>query len=246
MSVDLESADGQADVPSISLLAYLHIPECSYAAMRSKQRPLGTSEVSYEYFRTSLADALVKSGVTLAECDVRIQGTAATFYSVHKKIPYTDEEIYDLYVALQEREPRRFEIEAVLKQLERLWPDQSTREQRRMFDLLYHLEIDLQRSDIDIQISSDELAAAAVERVESNVGSMAARARVVSPKYGFRQRHVISAIAPLLDFWAAEQTAILRRTVTLAVFESSGPTSPISRHSATDWVLSLHSDSSDE
>jgi hypothetical protein len=242
MSVDLESRGGQSGPPQLSLLSYLQITEDSYEDMRRKRLPLGTTARRYNYFRSSLADALTKSGITLTKCDVRLQGSAATFYSVLKKIPYSRTEIRDLYVSLQSREPRPFEIDEVCEQLEKLWPDKSKREQRRMFDLLYRLKIDLQRSDIDVQISSGELAAAAVQRVSSNVGSVEARSRTISPQYGFFPRHIISDIAPLLDIWAVTQTAILGRTVTLAVFDESGPTSEISRHRPTDWIVSLGSD----
>lgn len=225
--------------PGRLLLDFLDINDDSYNAWRVRQCPLGMTSESYDDFRQSLVIALTASGVTIAECDVRIQGTAATFYSVLKKVPYSIPEIFDLFVRLQDRLPKPFELERVCRDLARLWPVDSEREERRMFDLLYKLQIDLQQSDIDVQVSSDQLGSAAYKRVLNIVGASAARARTRADTYGFYPRHLISEVAPMLDFWASRQTLSLRRTVAVAVFDRCGPTSTISRHRETDWIVDL-------
>jgi hypothetical protein len=112
-----------------------------------------------------------------------------------------------------------------------------------MFDLLYKLGIDPQRSDIDVQVSSDQLVAACRSRLQA-LGLRDSELFVKSEKYGFVKKHLVKDVAPTLDLWADEQSLINQRRVAVAVFPAEGPPRSVDRELSShfhpsDWVIEI-------
>jgi hypothetical protein len=222
-------------------LTYVRVDATDLDAMLDRVRPLGTSDASFQYLINSLRRALVASGVT--KCDVRLQGSASTFFSgLHKSIPWERDTIATLFEDLQDRVPHAFEVDRVVDDMNELWGTCEHPPRRRMFDLLHRLRIDPQPSDIDVQISSRELYAASVERLRA-LRAPESELRVKSENYGFIRKHIVKAVAPAIDYWADEQSAIHHRRVAVAVFPAEGPppcAGTLSSHfRETDWKIEI-------
>ncbi|WP_148234242.1 hypothetical protein [Cellulomonas flavigena] len=229
-------------------LAFLGLTKEDVARALSRIRPLGTDEAAFNYFVESLTLALEAAG--LADCDVRLQGSSAHFFSgSHKPTVWQYAEIFELFRSLRGRLPKAFEMRKINETIDRLWPRQEAKPRVRMFDLVYRLGIDAQPSDIDVQLSSAML----YERARSLIlghGLVAEKLHVESLQYGFVRKDIIREVAPVLDFWADEQSAILGRRVSVAVFNAEGPPdsgNPLlsSHFQDRDWVLKMEVATSD-
>jgi len=222
-------------------LAFLGIAETSLAAFRQQLYPLGCDPEEWKQFVESLQEALASDGIT--DADVRLQGSAARFFSgLHKKMPYEKEEIAALFLQLRSRVPTRFETERTAKALAETWPPEGNRPRRRPFDALFQLNIDRFPSDIDVQISSAQI----VERVKAHlerVGLPPSKMLTENAKYSFVLKEHVGVLCPYLTHWALLQTDILRRPVTVAVFDRSGPPEipeqQSSHHQHGDWRVPM-------
>jgi hypothetical protein len=230
--------------PTAGALAFLHLTPEQLKALAGRRYPLGTSESSFKHFVESLGTVLAKSGVTT--CDVRLQGSSAHLFSSKlKQMPWTRDAIVELLEELQDRSAEAFEIDQVLLDLEAAWPRVEPRPTRRLFDALYRLKIDVAPSDLDVQISSAELYAAALDRARLSGHSMPEE-RLCSPTYAFVKKRYIRDVAPLLDWWSSRQSQLLRRQVSVAVFDATGPPTAldptaVSSHfrDDSDWILNV-------
>jgi len=96
-------------------------------------------------------------------------------------------------------------------------------------------------SDCDIQVSSDEIAAHAQERIKElgiEIGDESLR----SPSYNFIRKDIIDDVCPMLTRWAVVQSdRLFPRSVSVAVFSGSGPPHTEGKLSAhfkdSDWIL---------
>jgi hypothetical protein len=202
-------------------LEFVRVTGPSIVDMMGRRCPLGMTPESFEHFIRTLNDALQVEGVTNA--DVRIQGSAAGFFTgSHKKLPVSRTEVFRLYEEFQERVPDEIEITRVLTQIASRWPDECQRPSVRMFDLLHVLKIDLQRSDIDVQISCDGLFRASRQKIDE-LGLPESEFLTVEPGYGFVKKYIIRKVAPRLQFWADQQSLVNGRLVSVAVFPGRGP-----------------------
>lgn len=242
--------DGAGYVLTLTDLAFVRVDADDLAAVHARTRPLGTTPGSFGHFLRGLAAALADSGVH--DADVRLQGSAANVFSgPHKRLPHTRDDIFDCMRRLLDRIPEDFEIDDALAQMSVLWPPGSSRPQRPFFDLLHALRIDAAPSDIDVQISSDELMRRA-EALAAARGVSTAALRVKNAHYGFLEDDVVEVIAWQLLHWADDLSVILRRPVAVKVFDGAGPDDVRADPSAVtsshfqdhDWVLTPQMDAS--
>lgn len=216
-------------------------------AMLDWEHPLGMSKETYAGFVGSLFFALKSEGIDVA--DVRIQGSSVNFFSgLHKCMPYSREEVYALYtksrtaVELKKHGVSKGELDRIQSVVQIEWPDKGERPKRWMFDLLYTLGITPDKSDYDVQISSDQMYSRLdeyFELLELRPGEM----EVDDPAYKCVDSKYVIVAFRQLDLWTEQASDLLGRDVELAVFRSAGP--PVtsgragmsSRFSSTDWVL---------
>lgn len=238
-SPDALVEDGHGYSLTIDDLAFLQISDAALAAWRARERPLGMTANQFAHFAHTLALALDKDGV--AQCDVRLQGSAARVFSgPHKTMPWTREQAIDVFRRNRMRTPQPFEIDDALSAMTQAWPDPGNRPHRRPFDAMYLLGLDRLPSDYDVQISSDEIVARARRRVE-DLGIDADELVIHSQHYAFVRKDLVEDTCPALHTWALSLTDVVRRAVTVAVFPDGGPPrsdSPLSAHFRDDdWIL---------
>lgn len=209
---------------------------------RTRAAPLGMDEGAFAFFTRTLELALAKDDIL--SCEVRLKGSSATFFSnPRKRMPWTREEIVDLFVESTGDYPQLFVIERIERTLQRLWPNPTAHPTQRPFDLLHRLGIALSPSDYDIQISSDEIDARARQLVLELAVDPAPH-RIQSQEYDFIKKHLFHEACEHLDTWAAHCSKVLRREVSIAAFPLSGPPDrsdeigdKSSHHRPSDWVI---------
>jgi len=105
---------------------------------------------------------------------------------------------------------------------------------RHFFDSRYHLGLDTERSDYDIQVSSDRLAAR-MERYRLQYSNQ----QIVSTHGGhYKHAHVVIAF-PILRHWANKWSSVTGRDINIAAFSGAGPEGA-SSFKANDWIMIEH------
>jgi hypothetical protein len=231
--------DGHGYCVTAEALDFLRVSVEAAEACRRKQRPLGMTSVQYDQFRDSLFAALARDGVR--ECDVRLQGSSARFFSGgHKAMPWDRHEIVEQFRRGRRRLPEAFEVDAAQAAMGQVWPEGFPRPHRRPFDAMHRLGLEEHPSDYDLQLSSDEIVDRAKERIVT-LGIPADQLTVHSATYAFVRKDLVEDVCPMIHIWSMRQSDILLRNVTVAVFPSSGPpdtgTALSSHFRADDWMI---------
>lgn len=219
-------------------------------AMLDGELPLGMSSDEYEEFVNSLLYALQRDRVDVA--DVRIKGSAVNFFSGrHKLMPHEREDIYRLYIKYRENLPpadinvSRLQLDRFVALIRGLWPDGADRPKRPMFDALYSLGIAPDRSDYDVQISSDRMYEL-VEQHFEYLNLKPGRIEVDDPEYAYMDQKYVYMVFHYLAAWVEQMYSQLGRPVEIAVFRSAGPpptsgnVGMTSRFRDDDWILQSH------
>jgi hypothetical protein len=230
--------DGYGYVVRQSDLDFLQIPEAAVDAWHARSCPLGMSAPQFAHFLETLERAFEADGILTY--DVRLQGSAANFFSGHhKEMPWRREQMVEEFRKNRNRVPETFEIDLVEESLSRQWPDLS-RPRRRPFDAMYRLGLDRYPSDVDIQISADEVVDRARERI-AELGVPADRLTTHSEHYAFVRKDLLEDTCPSLHLWSMRASDVVGRNVTMAAFSDGGPPDTGSTLSAhfrdDDWLL---------
>ncbi|MQA81821.1 MAG: hypothetical protein GEV10_25675 [Streptosporangiales bacterium] len=179
----------------------------------------------YRDFKTSLRDALLADGIDPADVDVRLQGSAAHFFSgPHKQFPG----------------PGHPDWNPTTEQAVRDWfGDDPARPKSRPFDSGKKLGVDPKLSDYDVQISSDKM----LEVVQRRWEEKDFKGELLKEPFGFANRDAVSQSFRKLNRWAHRWRGKTGRDIAPALFGSSGPPhkgSDISAHfRPDDWIVDL-------
>jgi hypothetical protein len=227
-------------------LEFLDLTLDDVEAWRSQQSPLGLSSYQYTGLVHELREALKRDGVPLGDCDIRLKGSSASFFSgLHKPMPTTLDEIIDLFRSGRRRVPYDWEVDEIKDRLHVQWISDGDYPSRRPFDSMYKLGIDREPSDIDLQISSDELTKRCENRLLES-GQAPSEARLKNTAYNFLRHDLVEDVAPQLYVFSLRMADALRRRVGVAVFPSEGPpdvssSQPgLSSHfTPDDWVIDM-------
>lgn len=224
-------------------MQFVGLTDDDLMAVGERTRPLGTTPGSFGHFLRGLSDALNKCRV--ADFDVRLQGSAARVFSgPHKSLPSARDDVFALMRTLLKRVPHSFELDEVEQRMSTLWPPGTQRPRRPFFDLLYQLRVDGARSDIDIQLSSNDLLGRA-EALAADRGVSLEALQVERAQYHFLTDDAVEEIAWELLHWADDMSTILRRPVAVKIFGGDGPPDvrgepgvvTSSHFQEDDWVL---------
>lgn len=203
-------------------IVYLGIPNESLGEWRVGKRPLGFSNITYLAFTTGLWEALRADGIGPLGADVRLKGSAVSFFAgLHKSVPVNRDDIIVLFRGLRGRFPELFEVLEIERRLNGRWP-LPTRPVRRPFDSMHRIGIDRVPSDYDLQISSDAIVAKC-EAYAKALSISVTREVTFNDAYNFIRKDLLRAAMRHLSEFAVIMSDALQRDVTLAVFSSCGP-----------------------
>ena len=233
-------------VLSIADLAFLGISLESVRQWRERETPLGMETTEFEVFVSTLSVAFHRDDID--KYDVRIQGSSANFFSgLHKSMPWSRDDVFEAIRLM--RKPSRaatsVELDRIEGVLNRRWPSSGCRPTQRPFDVMYRLGISRSPSDIDIQVSSQEISDRVLALLVQR-GLNPEAHRINNPNYDFIQDYLVRPVCEHLFFWAAHVSEILRRTVSIRIFPECGPpdrTEQIGELSShfrtTDWQIGI-------
>lgn len=225
-------------------LQFLDISEDAAEHCANRIVPLGMTESDYELFVLELVEALWREQFT--DADVRLQGSSAKMFSgPHKEMPYSLDDINETYMREWKKLPTPYQISSVNSKIINVWPVDSDRPKRRPFDALFKVGLSPDKSDYDVQISTD-IAFDIIAKM-AQVRSLNPDALMMeNPDYQFMRKEIADSSFLYLQTWAANWWNILGRPVNIAIFVRSGPRNnaekgeDLSSHfKETDWIIPI-------
>lgn len=200
------------------------VDDAALRAMQSRQAPLGFTEETWAACMSELRTALVRAG--LGDADVRIRGSATTFFSGgHKRFPQSMAQL------LEQGSLRVMPDDELLQRWQALGFDEGDLPHYHFFDSRYKLGLSTEPSDYDIQLSSDALAT----RIQDYTFQHPDEAEsIVSPHGGHYRHEYVVKLFPELGEWAESWTQTTGRDVNIASFAGAGPAGS-SRFADNDW-----------
>lgn len=180
--------------------AFLGYTEEQLRWWRRGDAPLGMTPTQFHDFRTTLQEALRQDGIALEDVEVDLKGSGVNVFS-HKRKP------------LPTREDFADNPDAAARL--RAWlGDDPNRPRSGMFDAMHKLGLE-RPSDIDVQISSDEMIRRVRERFNAVPGGLTSFAH---HKYQFVHKVLMNEEFPSLAAWTERWHRDLRREVVPALF----------------------------
>ena len=220
-------------------LDFLSIAQEQVTDWAKRRVPLGMTLDSYRRFVEDLFTVLRGQGLT--DADVRLQGSSARFFS-YKQFPHLSTEWRWEFKRSWRRDPSNVELDEIARRHQR-WFFDGDRPAQRPFDSMFRLSIHRDRSDIDVQLSSDRLAQRTEQAWAELQGSEYGIGSLTSKRYGFLNKTAVEFACRDLVEWAERYTDLLDRVVTLACFPRKGPerrSGRISSHFREgDWLVQL-------
>jgi hypothetical protein len=220
-------------------LLFLGIARDSFAHWARREAPLKISPADYNELRKTLAEALAAD--SLADADVRLQGSSARFFSsAVKPMLYKRGELADHFIAQYGRLPTKYEVDRMMANLAIRWT--SPGPVRRPYDALFVIGAAREGSDLDFQVSSDD-ARRRLEAAAEDIGISLVDIRSVNEKYNFFVKELTESVFTHLSLWRTRATELVRRPVSVAVFSATGPpdTGEVasSHFKPSDWMVEL-------
>jgi hypothetical protein len=219
-------------------LSFLNISDDSLGLWSEGSVPLTLDPDDYEHLKTSLRLALESDGIR--DADIRLQGSAARFFSGrHKEMPYARAQLVEEFRKQFHRPPDPYELNKIVAKLAGRWPAPGP--VQRPFDALYVLGAHPTASDLDFQISSAD-ARRKMEKTAADLQVDIADITTNNDKYGFYLKEYTERAFIHLSYWRTAATELVRRPVSIAIFDEHGPANSgneLSSHfRETDWMVS--------
>ncbi|WP_156959894.1 hypothetical protein [Nocardia sp. BMG51109] len=189
-----------------------------------RKAPLGMTPEGYSEFTDGLFNAVAQDGVEPKDVDARLQGSSAHFFSGEHKTFAPEDDV--------KKSPYAQQV------LQEWFGDDTDRPQRRPFDSHYHLGLDPEPSDYDVQISSDVM----VDRCRERWNEGGISGEFFHSKYGFVNKTCFEETFGTVASWADTESDNRGREVVPALFLSSGPPYKpppeiSAHHRDTDWMM---------
>jgi hypothetical protein len=214
------------------------------------ESPLGMPPERWAEWQSSLHEALIADGIDPRTVDIRMKGSAAEFFSgAHKSMPTVDSLAADLLAGRISPEVHDSAVATLSDWLARGEGDLPT---ARPFDTMYRLGLEPERSDYDLNFSSDTMFRRGLagwdEATYGGINAHGDRRMPVSPtNHGYLDKAPVVDEFPHLKAWAQRWGEELGREMSYAVFLSRGPDDTtlrpgnrgISVHfrDDTDWII---------
>lgn len=214
-------------------LEFLELGPEQVEAWRKRDAPLGIAVPLFRSLVQGLRVALNLDGIE--NCDVRLQGSSARFFSSwRKKMIYKREDFLDAFLEGRKRYPDPTELDEIQRRVNEHWPMPPRRPECRMFDSYYQLGLTRIRSDLDFQLSSDEIDQR-VRRLVADLDVEPTDDRIFDSQYGFIKKEYIFETCGGVERWRARWEDIVERSITVAVFPQSGPVNESVFNDTSDW-----------
>lgn len=218
-------------------LDFLEISSTEFDSWERGETPLRVSLDDFRNLRTTLFEALEKEG--LDDADVRLQGSAARFFSSPlKPMLYGRAELVQEFYAQYHRFPSDYEADRMEQRLATRWSSPGPRQ--RPFDALFVIGAAAEASDLDFQVSS-HVARSRIEARANDLGLSLADIQAQHPDYNFFKKDLTEETFVHLSLWRTRACELIRRPVSVAIFDGDGPplsTGPVSSHfQPSDWVV---------
>jgi hypothetical protein len=212
-----------AGVPlTVHHLNFVVLDAQSIADWRARRAPLGMRPATYRDFCATFFAAAQKDGYREQDIDVRLKGSAAVIYSGrHKELP-TEMSKWRIEFSKarhDRRKPSPAEETTISDSFQRLYFHQPL-PFRRPFDSMFYLQIDAQKSDYDIQLSSE-----LIERncLASPIRDPEDDFTIYDGKYGFIHDCIAIGVLNEVFLWSHRWTSQLGRSVNVKAFGKDGP-----------------------
>ena len=199
--------------------------------------PLGLDEDFYAWVASELAQALSADGVDAEEVAVYLKGSSTAFFSgPHKRMPLTDDDLVDEFRSRTNRFPEDIELSKIVGRLNAHWPVGAQRPTRPFFDSLYQFGIDPLKSDYDLELRSTPMVKRCEERAGQTYDELTDE-RFSHPKYRFVRKDVVVKVFRNLRLFEELASRVLRREVTVALFDDDGPSPHSSDEFHPGWLV---------
>jgi hypothetical protein len=228
-AVLFEDCNGYLPIPDYLTfhggLSTQDLSDCHY-----QQCPLGMTPAQFIDFKDSLRVALLQDGLTIANCDIRLKGSSANFYSGwHKLMPYHRDFLRDAFYDSWGWHPSLAELNAIDAEIQKAWPNADLRPIRRPFDSMARIgvnpPVEDYLSDYDVQVSSAEIEIRVIAEAHK-----LGKPPVAKPKYGFYDETIVDIVCHQLQSqWPGSQSIKLGRGVNVKTFPASGPPNQTAR-----------------
>jgi hypothetical protein len=215
--------------------AVAQVTEEKVQLMLDHRCPLGFDQATWESFLRDLLHALATAG--LDDADVRLQGSAARFFSSHFK-PFPQ----NVTALLAQATSRSASQQTLLTRWRQFGYDQpGPLPNAHFFDSRLRLGLSPTPSDFDLQLSSRKLALRLEQRLQDDVPDPVARdaerQRRISEDGGhFKFSYVRSEFIELGLWWAGWKKR-LGRSVSVACFSERGPEGLCAFNDKEDWRI---------
>ena len=218
-------------------LAFLNIGAEGFESWTRRKSPLGVDPADYRELCRSLFESLAADGIT--DADVRIQGSSVRFFSSKlKPMLYGRIALVKEFVDQFGRFPTPHEAERMEVRLSGRWAAPGPID--RPFDSLFVIGAASERSDIDFQVSSADVRRR-LEAAAAEIGVPLSAMKELKEPYNFFRKEFTESEFVNTSLWRTRAIELLRRPVSVAMFDSGGPpvaSGPVSSHfQDDDWVV---------
>lgn len=207
---------------------------------RSRLSPLSLSNKQWSNFTRKLFNNLEKDGFGEIY-DIRLNGSLARMFSNPTKPSLaTAQEAIDWYEEEYDSKPSNQKCQDIADNFNKWLGPVEQRQNSdvprwRFVDLFYNLGLASERSDIDIQISSDFLGDAITNACSEN----GINGQDCKHRFGFYDREMTEKILPhtakLMNKWTNKDGIGI--DFTFVVFDSEGPQNSIAHFRDDDWLI---------
>ncbi len=205
---------------------------------RGRTAPVGFTPAQYQEFVSTLFAAAIADGLRPSAVDARLKGSLTTLFSgPHKPFPADPAAAAETYFKENGEWPRAWWCPQIHRRYGAWFGDTTARPGQRPVDSMFALDVTTGLSDIDVQLSSDEIRDEVTAKYESDPELRAFVPDLVNPRAGFYDRTVVGATYPNLSAWADDWSDLLGRRVAIAAFDARGPQNEQSRFKPTDWTI---------
>jgi hypothetical protein len=236
-------ADDAGVALTVHHLTFVELDAQAIADWRARRAPLGMRPATYRELCSTFFVAAAKDGYREQDIDIRLKGSASVIYSGrHKELPTEMSQWRAEFSKARHnhRNPSLAEETAIGESFQRLYFHQPL-PFRRPFDSMFYLKVDAERSDYDIQLSS--------EMIERNCLASPIRdprddLAIYDQKYGFIYDCIAIGVLNEIFLWSHRWTSKLGRSVNVKAFGKNGPPNKtadigdLSSHlRSEDWII---------